>query len=231
MRTAPAALGAVALATAPVITTILSVLFRQETFTWRLLLGSLIAFSGVAMGVLSAGERSKGTMAGVLLVLASAFVWAVSVVMYRKLVTDLTPVRVLTLSFPGAFLMMVPYGLGPLTHTDWSAVTTQGWLAVAYLVVVAGVAAFAAYYKGLADVGPSRTSMTQYFTPPMAAIFAALIIHERLRTLEIVGLLVVIVGVAVAVWRSGASTSSETYRHRPEQGTPQNSAASSPQEG
>lgn len=202
MRTAPAALGSMALSTVPIMTTVLSVLFKQERFTWRLLIGSVVAFGGVTLGILAMGSKSQGSVTGALLVLVSALLWAFSVIMYRKLLADMSAVRVLTLSFPGALLIMLPYGYSAVSTLDWGKVSSTGWLAMAYLVLIAGVGAFAAYYKGLADVGPARTSMTQYFVPPVAAIFASFLIKEKLVVMEVVALLVVIAGVATAVWNA-----------------------------
>ena len=67
---------------------------------------------------------------------------------------------------------------------------------------MAGVGAFAAYYKGLADVGPARASLAGYFIPPTAAIFSAIVLHEWIGVSEIVGLVIVVAGVALAVWKT-----------------------------
>ena len=225
MRTAPAALGAVALSTAPIITTFLSVLVKQEKFTWRLLFGSLIAFSGVAIGALSAGQSSKGAITGVILVLGSAILWSTSVILYRKILVDMTPIKAFALSFPGAAVALVPYGLQAALTAHWDKVSFRGWSALSYLVVIAGVGAFAAYYKGLADVGPARTTMTQYFVPPTAAIFASLLIHEKLFALEVVGLVIVILGVAIAVFKAPQPIDERTCTDPQSPGTPQSSSA------
>ncbi|MBS1724845.1 MAG: DMT family transporter [Armatimonadetes bacterium] len=225
MRTAPAALGAIALATAPIMATVFSVFAKQERFTWRLLLGSLVAFGGVAVCILGQHRGSDGSMWGVLLVLASAVFWALSIVLYKPLLSEATPVRVLTLSFPGAMLVLIPYGWHSVAVTHWSLVSSKGWLAMVYLVLVAGVGAFAAYYKGLADCGPAKTSLTQYFVPPVAAIFATLVLAEKLVWQEVAGLVIVIAGVALAVWKRPSVTSERTSTDQAGPESPQTSCA------
>jgi drug/metabolite transporter (DMT)-like permease len=201
MKTASPAQAAIALAVAPVVTTLLSVAIGQDRFTWRLLAGSVVAFGGVGLVVLGGASEPHGSVTGALLVALSAVVWAASILVYRPLLASQPPLGVLTLSFPGALAAMVPYGIGPTLGTDWTSVGAVGWLAMAYLVVVAGTAAFAAYYKGLADVGPARTSMTQYFVPPTAALGAWAILGQRPGWSVWAGLAVVIGGVALATWR------------------------------
>lgn len=207
MRTAPPTLAAIALATAPIITMFLSVALRQERFSWRLLFGSLIAFGGVAVAVLDSESKSQGSLGGTLIVVCSAALWAVSIVLYKPLLKDIAPVRALTLSFPGAMIALLPYGIGKLVSTNWGAVSLNGWLALAYLIVIAGVGAFVAYYKGLADVGPARASMTQYFVSPVAALCSALVLRERVTINEILGLVIVIGGVALTSRKPGLDES------------------------
>ncbi|MBS1714357.1 MAG: DMT family transporter [Armatimonadetes bacterium] len=231
MKTAPAAIGAIALATAPIMATGLSVALKQERFTWRLVLGSLIGFFGVALCVLGGEQRPGGELTGALLVVGSAALWALSIVLYRPLLGKVEPLRTLTLSFPGALVALLPYGWAATAATDWTRVTGKGFGALAYLVVVAGVAAFAAYYRALKDVGPARTSLAQYFVPPTAAVFAVFVLHEKIDWHELVGLAVVICGVATAVWKAPAPISEGTCTDPPQPEGSQSFGASRPQEG
>lgn len=195
MQRSGAAQGAITLATAPIFIGLFSVFAKQEPFRWQLLIGSLIAFVGVAIVVVAGGADIEGTVLGSMLVLASAIVWAWSVIVMRPLLARGAPVSVLTLSFPGAALALIPYGAVAVTETKWSQVSTAGWLALAYLVLVAGVLAFIAYYKGISDVGPNKTSMTQFFIPPTAAVGAWLLLGQPITIGQGVGLAVVILGV------------------------------------
>jgi drug/metabolite transporter (DMT)-like permease len=70
-----------------------------------------------------------------------------------------------------------------------------------YLVVFAGIGAFAAYYKGLADVGPTKTGMTQFFIAPTAALFDWLVFRGPFVAMQAVGMAVVIAGTLVASGR------------------------------
>jgi drug/metabolite transporter (DMT)-like permease len=130
--------------------------------------------------------------------MASAVVWAASVVVYQPLLQRDEPLRVLTLSLPGAFLALLPYGGAALAQTRFEEVSPAGWGSLAYLVVVAGVLAFAGYYRGVADVGPSRATLTQYFVPPTAAFGAWLVFGTPPGWTDVVGLAVVMAGLAIA---------------------------------
>lgn len=198
MRLASPAHAATALATAPILTTVFSVLLGHDRFTWRLAAGSAVAYSGVCCMALLGGEGKQGELLGTALVALSAVFWAWSVVCYRNLVERQAPLQALVLSFPAAMLVMGAYGARPLLATDFSAVPAAAWWAMGYLVVVAGVLAFAAYYRGLADVGPATTSLTQYLIPPTAALAQWALLGVPLRWAEWAGLALVAAGVALA---------------------------------
>lgn len=192
-----AAQGAITLATAPIWISLFAVLLGQEESRWTLAIGSLLAFLGVAVVVLAGGNGAGGTILGTILVLASAVVWAVSVVVLRPALAETDAISALTIGFPMAGLVLIPYGARAVYETDWAAVTGVGWVSLAYLVIVAGVLAFAAYYRGIAVVGPARTSMTQFFIPPTAAFFAWVVLGQPLNIWQLVGLAIVVLGVII----------------------------------
>jgi drug/metabolite transporter (DMT)-like permease len=198
MRLAAPAHAATALATAPILTTLMSVGLGMDRFNWQLAVGSAVAYFGVCFMALAGGSGGQGELLGTALVALSAVFWAWSVICYRRLVAHQAPLQALCLSFPAAMLVMGAYGARPLLATDWSAVPATAWWAMAYLVVVAGVLAFAAYYRGLKDVGPARTSLTQYFIPPTAALAQWLMLGSPPRLSDWVGLGLVAGGVALS---------------------------------
>lgn len=198
MKSAGAAQGAIVLATAPIWIALFAILKKQEVFTSRLAIGGFLSFSGAVLTIIAGGGEVDGSAVGAILVLVSAVVWAWSVVLMRELVTEGSPYAVFTLSFPGAIVVMLPYGIKASLEVDWAGVSTDVWLSMAYLVFFAGVGGFAAYYKALADVGPTKTSMTQYFISPTAALFAWLVFGGEFVPLQLVGLAIVVFGTYIA---------------------------------
>jgi drug/metabolite transporter (DMT)-like permease len=211
MQTAPASSGAVALATAPIFMAIFSILTKHDRFRWSLLIGSVVAFAGVAWVITGRTiGQADGDAKGTLIVLASAIVWAYSVILMKPILARHHPLKVMTLSLPGAGLALIPFGLMPTLQTDWAAVTPQGWIGLTYLIIFAGAIAFTCYYIGLSHLGPARTGMIQYLIPPTAYVGAWLIRGEELRLPQIAGLAVVILGVFIGVKRWGPAPLSKS---------------------
>lgn len=189
---------ATAMAMIPLFTATLAVLLHEEPFSWRLLLGSLTAFGGVAMIILAGEESGVGSATGTLIVIAGAGLWAVAVVVLRPVLGKRSPVTVLTLGMPPALLVLVPYGLFSMLTLDYSAISTGAWLGFSYTTVVAGVVAFLGFWAGVGRVGSARATFVQYFIPPLSAVFAFLVLGHPITWMKAAGLVVVIAGVYVA---------------------------------
>lgn len=208
MARVSAAQGAITLATAPIFTAFFAILAGQDRFRWWLALGSVIAFSGVAFAALGGGGKMEGSVLGVLVVLASAVVWAFSVIMMKPLLAVHHPIKVMATSLIGAGIALVPYGAGAVFALSWATVSAASWAALAYLIVIAGAGAFVAYYKALQDIGPSRTSMVQYVVPPVAALGSWAIQHKPIHAMQLLGLLLALGGIWLGSLRTRAEKAS-----------------------
>ncbi len=203
MQRAGAVQGAIVLATAPVWTALFAIMKKQDVFSPHLAIGGGLAFAGAVIAIVAGEGEVGGSTLGAILVLVSAILWSWSVVLMRPLVVEGSPYAAFTLTFPGGIVALLPYGLFATIQTDWSAVKPEFYWSMTYLVFIAGVGAFAAYYKGLADVGPTKTSMVQFFIPPMAAVFSWLVLGGEFNPWTAVGLLVVVFGTLIASGRVG----------------------------
>jgi drug/metabolite transporter (DMT)-like permease len=78
-----------------------------------------------------------------------------------------------------------------------ASVTTPDWLALGYLVVFATAVAQQAWLFGVKGVGPSRASVVGNLTPVAAVGLSALILHESVGLVEVVGISLILAGVWV----------------------------------
>ena len=198
MRTAGATQGAIVIATMPIWIAIFAIMAGQEKVAKHMAVGSLLCFVGVVVVILGNGGQVEGSVGGALLVLVSAVIWGWSVSLMRPLVVQGSPYGVFALTLPGGLAALLPYGAYATWKTDWAAVAPNVWLPMAYLTIVAGAMAFSAYFKGLADVGPARTSMVQYFIAPVAALCAWALFAEPISPVQFVGMAIVVAGSVIA---------------------------------
>lgn len=200
MREATPAEGAIILGCGPVFTLLIACLAGQETFHWSILGGTLFAFVGVGLvvGFSPSVHSSGGLLLGHFLLLASAFVWAGATVVSRPIVTKVDPLQMLTLSMPAGLAALLPYGVLSTARLDWAALTPTTWAMMAYFAVAAGVIGFLLFYRGVQQVGASGAMLYQYLVSPLAAISGFFVLRAGLHPVQLVGLVVVLGGVALA---------------------------------
>ncbi len=198
MRESAPAEAAILLATSPIFTALIAAAVGQELLNRGSFLGASIAFAGVAVVVFCGDHHDPGKLSGNVLILISSVLWAGSTVYARPLVARYSPYRVLTLSMPGALVVLVPYGLMAALGSPWSQMTPLSWGMLAYVVVVAGVVGFVGFYEGVRQIGGPAAMLYQYFVPVLAAGFAWWVFGRALAPAQLAGVGVVLAGVALS---------------------------------
>ncbi|MCB8933110.1 MAG: DMT family transporter [Fimbriimonadaceae bacterium] len=198
MKESAPAEGAIILSTSPIFTALIASAVGQEKLNRGAFAGALLAFAGVAVVVLGASSGDHGKLLGNVLILISAVLWAASTVVSRPLVERISPFRVLTLSMPGALIVLVPYGLLASLHTPWTALTPTTWSMLAYVAVIAGAVGFVGFYEGVRQIGGPAAMVYQYFVPVLAALFAWLVLGRTVNGIQFVGMGIVLTGVGIS---------------------------------
>ena len=78
-------------------------------------------------------------------------------------------------------------GLPGALRLDWGAVTSVGWIGLAYSTVFSLIAAYVLWNRGVGRLGASRTALFSLMTPLFATIIAMLVLHERPVVAHLVG--------------------------------------------
>ena len=165
---------------------------RARTGRW---LGLLLGFGGVAalFGLDVAG--TQWVDAG--LVLLAALLYAVGALLIRR-VGDTSgggrgssPVGVITVVLGTNAVVLTPFALPalPARLPDPSVL-----LSLSALALLCTAAAFAAYFALIGEVGPERGTVVFYATPVVTVAAGALVLHEPLTVVTLLGLGLIIVG-------------------------------------
>jgi drug/metabolite transporter (DMT)-like permease len=198
MHGSSATVGAILLQMSPIFTAFLAVAFKQERFSWGVLVGGLVALCGTVLIVYLPTSTKENSLFSNLIVFLSALLWGYSVILMRPLLLKYSPLRVLTLSMTGALPVMLAYGLLPSLHQDWRAISAYNWVMFAHIAIISGVVAFLCFYQGVRQVGSTGATLYQFMVPAAAMLSSILIEGYVPRTLQMVGFFVALAGVAYA---------------------------------
>jgi drug/metabolite transporter (DMT)-like permease len=156
---------------------------RPSTRSWT---GLLLGFAGV---VALLGLQLSGELIAAGMLLLTAFGYAVATLLVRRL-DDLAPLAISALALALATLLLAPGAAASLpTHASGPA-----WLALAALGVLCTAAAFALYYRLIADVGATRAALSVYLAPIVSVLTGAIALGEALTVGVLVGLILILAG-------------------------------------
>ena len=182
----------------PVITLLLEILFRKARVGFMRLAGIAIAIGGICLVIdLTATQTAPHRLEGNLLLLATGLAWALYNFATQDVVKKYSTFTVIfwqTL-FGGAALL-------PLALTEasiWQPLSLAGLLGALYLGIFCSTAAFLLYAYGLKSLEPGLAVNLLNLVPVFGLFFAVIFLRERIGLIQIVGGLVVIIGVTMSV--------------------------------
>lgn len=206
----PSGIAALFVAALPVLILLLDwLLFSHQRPTLRGVLGVTIGLSGVVVLVLHTHSLSGQVRPiHVLAVLLAQLGWALGSLLQRRYVQ---PDRIANYTclqmFAGAGFQLLMGGL----NREWigfslAQVSLQSWLALLYLVVFGSIIAVNCYSYLLAHVSAQKVSTYALVNPVIALALGALVLNEKIAPTAIVSAILVILGVALVLWRGREPT-------------------------
>jgi drug/metabolite transporter (DMT)-like permease len=180
----------------PVLIALLAAVFLDERFTVYLALGLALAFSGVALIAFSTSPGGHGDVIGVLLCLLSALVYAISLVLQKRVVSRMKAVHVTWLACTIGAVACLPFA-GQLVGQAADAPASSIWWLV-YLGVFPTAIAFTTYAFALQHMSASSLGVTTYLVPPITIVLGLIFLGEAPPSMAYAGGALALVGVAVA---------------------------------
>jgi drug/metabolite transporter (DMT)-like permease len=194
-----AARGALALSTLPLWTMVVAALLGAEPLTARKSLGVCIAVGGVAVALL-AGLRAapEGAWRGDLIMAGATLCMAFYNVWSRPFIARSSPLGFVTASMGAGAICLVAVALASGGFAATRSFGAAQWIAVIYLGVFGGAAAFFLWVLALRMTTPTRVANTMTVNPIAASLLAAVIVNEPVGWNLIAGLIAVGTGIYLA---------------------------------
>ena len=167
--------------------------------------GMILGLSGVALLVGVESVHSLGAFLGALAMLGAAACYALSSFTVKRY-TGLTSVTTSFISILVATVLTFPAAVATAPS---SFPGLRATLAVLALGVIGTALAFVIFYKLIAETGAGRASLVSYLAPGVALLYGALLLDEEITAAALVGLGLILGGVALASRRNGSQPVAE----------------------
>jgi drug/metabolite transporter (DMT)-like permease len=196
---------------APILIGVMAGQLLGEGFPKMLVIGGLIAFAGTLLiGV--ATSTGQADVAGVLLVLLAAVVYAVATVAQKVVLRRIPGAQVTWLGCLIGMVACLPFA--PSLVAQVREAPASATLGVVYLGLVPTALAFSTWAYALSLTNAGRLGATTYIVPPVTIVLGWLFLHEVPELLAIAGGLISLVGVGLSRRRDSAESGSRAGRRR-----------------
>jgi drug/metabolite transporter (DMT)-like permease len=169
---------------------------KGHALTVRGSFGVLCGFVGVGLIVWPREAMAAGQVGWQALILIGSFSWAVGTILYRDASLTVGPVAFnsVLMLLGGSWLVLAGLATGELPRWEWNP---SGLLAMLYLSVFGSALAYTAYSWLLKRVPADRVGTFADVNPAVATVLGWAILGESLGPLQIAGMVIVLLGVAL----------------------------------
>lgn len=194
----PAGLASLLSSTMPLFTALLVLLLLGTRPTRQGTLGLVVGFGGTIV-LASPSLDGEATTIGIAALALSALAWAFGTVfMQWRDFSAVSPVMIVAVQLPMSAAVLIPVALlvEGVADTDWSLGL---FVPLAYAAIPANAVTFALMATIVKRAAATQAAATAYLIPISGVFFGWLIRDERLGTAELVGGVLVVVGVYLVV--------------------------------
>ena len=184
----------------PIIVAVLAGFILKEGFPRWLIIGSTLAFGGVAMIAIGSGQRSTADVVGVLLCLLAAVLAAVSVIIQKPVLKKFPAAQATWFGIMVGTVCCLPFTGQLVTEVQQAPIPAT--LGLLYLGIFPTAIAFTTWAYALSLIDAGKMAATTYLVPGTTILISWLILSEVPTIWGLIGGVICLVGVGLTRRRS-----------------------------
>ncbi|GAC1605505.1 MAG: DMT family transporter [Myxococcales bacterium] len=203
LRHLSSGMGAIIASTNPLLLALLAPRLLGEKLTLRKLIGMVLGFSGVLIAMHARAGTQAARAQDVLLTLGAVVASVASTIVFKRMRGRPHPLMINAVQLACAGLFVLPAAI-LLEGPPHLVFTPRIGLALLWLVAVMSIGASLLWFWLLRHGDASRVSAFYFLTPVFGLLLGAVLLHERIAPLDLIGLAVIVLGLTL-VTRDPAS--------------------------
>jgi len=199
---------ALILGATPIFAALIGLAFGLERLSGKFWLAAAVSFAGVGFVASGSGGGLTGDVRGTLLGISTAATWAAYSVVVTPLMQRYSPYRISAVVLPLGWVLIALVGLPTAARQDYG-LAWEVWALLAFATLGPLVLTNILWFHTLHRIGASRATLVANLQPFVAAVFALVLLSERMSLLQVLGGLLIAGGILVARRRRPPAPASE----------------------
>jgi drug/metabolite transporter (DMT)-like permease len=182
---------------------------RGHPLTRWAVAGLVIGFVGTVLMVVPNGPLNSHRWLPQLAALTACSSWALGTLYYRSIDTQLSSTLFMALQMLTGGLMLLCLAVVRGDSMPWP-LSAGGLISMSYLTFFSSCLAYAAYGWLTMNTRPAVIGTYSYINPAIAAFLGWQFLHEHLAAVQLLGMVIIIVGVCILTLPGGSLTDPKT---------------------
>jgi len=178
----------------PIFTAVFGLVLGTERPSRRFWIAAAISAIGVGLVALGASNEVSASRVGILLGISTGATWAAYSVTVAPLMRTYSPSRVSAIVIPVTWVLLALVGVRQTADQDWS-VGWQVWTLLLLATVGPLVLTNVLWFRSIHKIGPAKATLAANLQPFVAAVLAVILLSEPLSWLQVVGGVLIGVGI------------------------------------
>ncbi|WP_290540123.1 DMT family transporter [Alistipes sp.] len=185
----------------PLLVLVLSVLLGMDRFTRLRIAGLVLGMAGAVAVVLTGGMsvHAQSHLWGNVMIFLCACVTSGYMVWFKRLIARYRITTVLRWLYCAAAVMALPFGIGPIVHTDFADIARHALLPTLFVLVLPTYVPNLMLNYALKTVQPTVSSIYAYLQPVLAIAVSVGMGLDKLHADTVVFASVIFVGVGLVL--------------------------------
>lgn len=197
------------MAMSPLFVAVLLWVTKSESLHGRHMVALVLAVMGAVIFVFGRNDGAVAFRSGDVFALGAAFLYAAYLVINRPLTTKYPATSLTMWSMSVAYVVVLVVTLPFVGRQDWSRIDAGAWVSMAWAATAPVFIAWTVWAWANSKVGVARPSLFMVLVPVISGMVAWWYLHEQVRVLQVVGVVLVLSGLLVARRRSTVSGSTQ----------------------
>jgi drug/metabolite transporter (DMT)-like permease len=187
----------------PIFAALFGLLLGTERATGRFWLAAFVSALGVGLVAIGSGGELSSGLGGIVLGLATAATWAAYSVTVAPLMRSYSPSRMSAIVIPATWVALMLVGIPQSADQDWE-VGWEIWALMVFATIGPLVVTNVLWFRAVHKIGANRASLAANLEPFVAAVLAVILLSEPLGLVQIMGGVLIALGILVVRRRAAA---------------------------